>query len=399
MSEGNGKRSGAPPEGQHSCVEQEFALYVHYPLCRERCGYCDFPVVTARDFPNRRYTDAVLQELDAREAGYRGRRLASVFFGGGTPSLWPPDMVAEVIAAARRTFRCSAALEVTLEANPANLGASLLEALLQAGVNRLSLGVQSFDDATLRRLTRDHTALEARQAVARAREVGFESVSCDLIIGLAGQTSEMISAELGELARVAPDHVSLYSLTLASGSRLYRAGARQVSDDLAAEMLELGRERLEREGWPQYEVSNYASEAHRSIHNLRVWQGCPYLGLGAAAHSLWIDGAAHVRIINPPFSRYLQARPVPGHPAQLSGARRRALAPETARFEFMMLGLRTSDGVSRVAYARRFGCDPLVDHGPSFERLRAWGLVSIDQTRIRPTRRGIWFADELACRI
>lgn len=383
----------------------DFGVYVHYPLCRRRCGYCDFPVVEQQDFPAVAYSDQVCRELEARAPDYAGGTLRTIYFGGGTPSLWPVEQLARVIEAIAASLGGASAPEVTLEANPGTIDLPRLAAWRRAGVNRLSLGLQSLDDALLQRLGRDHDAAAARAALHAAREAGFANISCDLICGVEGQSVAHHLGQIAALAALAPDHVSLYALTLSRGSALWRAGLRPLADDAAAELLEQGRAALAGVGYPQYEVSNYAPAARRSRHNALVWAGRPYLGLGAAAHSLRLCASRQLRVINPPSSRYLGATPVRtvGLGAEalshLGGARVRLLDAATARFELMLLGLRTVDGVDRAAYAARFGRDPQLDFGAPLTELERLGLISRDAERIAPTARGIWFADELALRL
>ncbi|MBK8480109.1 MAG: radical SAM family heme chaperone HemW [Proteobacteria bacterium] len=406
-SEAEGKepqRLAAEGRGMEQAASH-FGVYVHYPLCRRRCGYCDFAVVEQRDFPAAAYTDQVCSELQARADDYRAGTLRTIYFGGGTPSLWPVEQIARVLAAIRGSFRLASALEVTLEANPGTLDAARLRAWRSAGVNRLSLGLQSLDDAMLRTLGRDHDAAEARAALRAARDAGFDNLSCDLICGVGGQTVAHHLEQIALLTALAPEHISLYALTLARGSTLWRAGLRPAEEDRAADLLERGREALAAAGYPQYEVSNFGPVERRSRHNALVWAGRPYLGLGAAAHSLQRVGPRHLRLINPPSSRYLGARCLPagaqGSPAvaQVAGARVRLLEPETARFEVMLLGLRTVDGVTRAAYRAYFGADPLDDFSGPLQELEGLGLVRIDDARVAPTAQGIWFADELALRL
>ncbi|MBK6846670.1 MAG: radical SAM family heme chaperone HemW [Proteobacteria bacterium] len=391
-------------------TSSDFGVYVHYPLCRRRCGYCDFAVVEQPDFPAAAYTDRVCSELRARADDYRDGTLRTIYFGGGTPSLWPVDQLARVIDAISASFSLAPRVEVTLEANPGTLDAASLRAWRRAGINRLSLGVQALDDALLRQLGRDHDAAEARAALRCAREAGFDNLSCDLICGVGGQTVAQHLDQLALLAALEPAHVSLYALTLSRGSALWRAGLRPAEEDTGAELLERGREALEAAGYPQYEVSNFAPPERRSRHNALVWAGRPYLGLGAAAHSLQLFGSRQVRVINPPSSRYLGAGCAPAGATgaatlaqptvtHLAGARVRLLEPETARFEVMLLGLRTVDGVGRAAYQARFGSDARSDFAASLQELERLGLVRSDRERIAPTARGIWFADELALRL
>lgn len=378
---------------------EPFGLYVHYPPCRYRCGYCDFPTVVADGFPHEAYTATVLDEIRLRAGDYQPGQLDSIYFGGGTPSLWPIHLLSRVVELATKVFSPVPNLEVTLEVNPGGVSLDLMRDFAACGVNRVSLGVQSLDDGMLKTLTRDHTAADARRAVECARRAGFDNINCDLIFGVRGQRLKQHLEQLAALLELGPTHVSLYGLTLSRGSALFRAGLRPALDDDAAEMLEAGRGMLAAAGYPQYEVSNYAAVDWRSRHNTNCWRGGSYLGIGAAAHSLLTDGHDNIRSINPPFSRYLKAEGVQRRPAHLVGSRQRWLARATAEFEVMMLGLRTCDGVDLRAFAERFGEDARTVYGRSLRKLDQAGLIEFDDRRLRPTARGIWFSDELACQL
>jgi oxygen-independent coproporphyrinogen-3 oxidase len=389
----------------------QLGVYIHFPFCLRRCGYCDFASCAseAAAIPHTRYADAVLRELDARATAFAAHELRSVYFGGGTPSLWAPAEVARVLAAVRASLGAAAELEVTLEANPGTLAAGACAVLREAGVNRMSLGVQSLDEAALRLLGRIHSAKQARAAVAQARREGGVRLSCDLIFGLPGQSLAHHLGQLDELCALGPEHVSAYALSLAADAPLRErsraAGLAPAPEELVAEMMVAGRERLARAGFPQYEVSSYAPRPARSRHNALVWAGHPYLGLGASAHSMLPLGRANLRSANPPLARYLDAPIVlpeaDGDAAQATvvGSSVELVAEPSSRFEQMFLALRTVDGVDRAAYAARFGADPLAHFRDPLEELAAQELVTLDADRIAPTARGILYADELALRL
>jgi len=374
-------------------VTEDFALYVHYPLCRRRCEYCDFPTVVAADFPHDDYATKVTEEIAFRADDYAPSRLRTIYFGGGTPSLWPATAVQRVIDRASSCFSCADALEITLEANPGTLDRASLRALRAAGVNRLSLGLQSLDDAVLAGLTRDHTALEGHRAFDLARDADFANVNCDVICGIAGRSVDAELADLEQVCHKRPEHLSLYSLTLSSGAPLRRRGVRPAADDDAAAALTRARGRLEAHGMRQYEVSNYAQEHRRSKHNQLIWQGQSYMGVGAAAHSMRSGGHNGIRTINPPFSRYMDARPTQGdHVRALAGTRVLVVPKDTFAAELLMLGLRTTEGVARTTFRQRWGIDPATLWDAT---IVDGGLVTIDSARVSLTRRGIWLADSL----
>lgn len=374
---------------------------MHYPNCRRKCGYCDFATVVDTGFDNRRYVDAVVSELKGRAADFHDiGDLCSIFFGGGTPSLCPPSELARIVEAATSSFTPSSDLEVTVEANPGTVDAQAFVDLKQAGVNRLSFGIQSLDDRLLKTLTRIHDAATAKSAFALARAAGFDNISCDLIFGIAGQDLDSHLAQLASFLDLGPEHISTYALTLSETSPLYRQGQRPVSSDLSAEMMERGRDLLVEAGFAHYEVSNFARPERSCIHNAMVWQGFPYLGLGPSAHSLVVEaGQRAYRIANPTVASYLEAEIVPGRPAHLARAQVESVDMQTLAYEGLFLGLRTEAGVDRALFRSRFGYDPTERFAAALDALTASGLLRVESERIVPTLRGLFFADDVALRL
>jgi oxygen-independent coproporphyrinogen-3 oxidase len=378
-------------------------VYVHFPFCSVRCPYCDFAVDTRAGIPHDIYADAVIAELGARRAWFEGAGpLVSIYFGGGTPGLWRPDALARVIAAVGAAFgapeaRARQALEITVEANPGELHQPHLAALRAAGVNRLSLGAQSFDDGLLRVLGRNHGAAATPAAVAAARAAGFSELSLDLIFGVPGQTRDGWRRALDETIALAPEHVSAYALTIERGTAfgsLDRAGKLARPDDEAvARMFEDARAALGAAGLEPYEVSSYARPGHRARHNSLYWSGAPYLGLGASTASFrpLADGSGW-RFSNPRATdTYLRAGDVvPRH------VERRTR--DDLENEAVWLGLRTADGVDRAAHARRYGRDPLEGRAAAKACVEA-GWLAVDDTRISLTALGFLMADEVASRL
>ena len=274
---------------------ESLALYVHWPFCLSKCPYCDFNSHVRERVDHGRWRDALLREL-RREAGRAGRRrLQSIFFGGGTPSLMEPDTVAALVADARALFDASAELEVTLEANPTSVERGRLAAFREAGVNRLSLGVQSLDEEALRFLGRRHDAAEAVAALEAARAL-FPRLSFDLIYARPGQAEAAWRAELRRALALAADHLSLYQLTIEPGTRFATEHARGAfalpADDDAARLYAATAEEAERFGLLPYEVSNYARPGAESRHNLQYWRYGDYLGIGPGAHQRLSLGGA-----------------------------------------------------------------------------------------------------------
>jgi putative oxygen-independent coproporphyrinogen III oxidase len=380
-----------------------FGLYIHFPFCLAKCGYCDFAssAVEPLHIPHEAYADAVLRELAWRAADYGDLALRSIYIGGGTPSLWAARDVARIVRAACTAWRAAdEGVEVTLEVNPATVEASGLARLRDTGVSRLSVGVQSLSDSTLRLLGRIHTAEQARRCVRAARDAGMDNVSCDAIFGVPHQTVADHLASLRQLVELGPQHISTYALSLSADAPLRRAGLAPADDELLGEMMDAGRELLEAAGLPQYEVSNFAPSRWRSAHNGLVWAVHPYLGLGASAHSMIARGPTTLRVANPPVATYLAAeleRHAAGIPT-VAGAAVEVVGEPRSRYEALFLALRTVDGLDRRAYRERFGGDPF-DHFAAIATLAAADLLCVDEARIAPTRRGIWLADEIVLRL
>ncbi len=394
-------------------------LYVHFPFCGVHCPYCDFAVDARADIPHDAYADAICAELTVRAPWFRQQRegghlrepasprLVSIYFGGGTPGLWRSEALARVIAAARTALcdptAAGATLEITVEANPGEVDAEKLRALRAAGVNRLSLGVQSFDDRLLRALGRNHSAAAGPRAVAMARDAGFENISVDLMFALPEQSQDDWRQALDELVALGPQHVSAYALTIERGTpfgALARKGELVVPDqEQAAIMQELARDVLAQAGLVQYEVSSYAAPGRRAVHNSLYWTGAPYLGVGASAASFrpLADGGGW-RFSNPrATATYFRAsRLGGGSPTPAQVERRTSSDLEN---EAVWLALRTSDGLDRRAHARRFGFDPVEPRRPDVDACVARGWITVDSNAIRPTASGLLFADEIATRL
>jgi oxygen-independent coproporphyrinogen-3 oxidase len=364
----------------------EIGVYVHWPYCARICPYCDFNVVRdrgERDGPAA-LARAILADLAAQAARLGRRRLGSVFFGGGTPSLMDPDWVGEILSVARRQFEPAPGLEVTLEANPTDAEAGRFAAFAAAGVNRLSLGLQSLDDAALGFLGRNHDAAEARRAAEVAAAV-FPRLSIDMIYARPGQTPDAWRAELGEALALGPEHVSPYQLTIEAGTAFARAVQRgrwaPPDPDLAAALYETTGEVLEAGGLPAYEVSNHAQgPAARSRHNLIYWRGGDYLGVGPGAHGRNTDdaGARWATLTPAPIAGYV--RKVASAGCGLS--ERTRLSPREAALERLLMGLRTVEGVAQAELA------PLAIDPATIELMTDAGLLLVDGGRLVATRNG-----------
>jgi len=364
----------------------DVALYVHWPYCARICPYCDFNVVRDRGRAEEQaaLVEAILTDMEAQAALTGPRRLASIFFGGGTPSLMAPGAVAAVIARARALFPPRGDIEITLEANPTDAEAARFAALADAGVNRLSMGVQALDDAALAFLGRNHSADEARRAVAVAARA-FPRLSIDLIYARPDQTVQGWRAELTKALDLGFEHVSPYQLTIEPTTAFGRAVARGAwtppDEDLSAALYETTQAVLEGAGFEAYEVSNHArGVAARSAHNLHVWRGGDYLGVGPGAHGrLSLDGARTATVARRGIGDY-----VAGVAGGAPWSDREIQPPRDAAEERALLGLRTVEGVALADLAaldRTEATEPLAG-------LIADGFLAVDAGRVRATQAG-----------
>jgi oxygen-independent coproporphyrinogen-3 oxidase len=400
-------RPGAPVDVSSGALRagDPLGVYVHFPFCSVRCPYCDFAVDTRAEIPHEAYADAVVAELAARASWFDGAGpLVSIYFGGGTPGLWRPEALGRVVAAARGAFGSppAAALEITVEVNPGEIDAPHLRALRGEGVNRLSIGLQALEDRLLVTLGRNHDAAAGPAAVAAAHAAGFDDVSIDLIFGVPGQSLDDWRRAVDAALALAPTHVSAYALTIERGT-VFGARARagelpRPDDEAVAAMFEHARAAFAAAGLAPYEVSSYARPGRRARHNQLYWSLAPYLGVGASAASFRpLGDGGGWRFSNPRATDvYLAAaRAAGGSPAVRHVERRSADALEN---EAVWLGLRTSDGIDRLAHRARHGRDPLVGRQAASAWALAAGWLVVDEARVRLTPAGVLFADEVAGR-
>jgi oxygen-independent coproporphyrinogen III oxidase len=360
-----------------------FGVYLHYPYCRRRCPYCDFNVVALQGNPHRAYRDAVIAELAVRAPSFAGRGPAvSLYLGGGTPGLWPAEHLAAVIEAVDRTLGLADEAEITLECNPEDVTLGHLRAARAAGVNRLSLGLQSLNDATLTALGRTHDAAAGRAAFARARMAGFDAISVDLIFGLAGQPLDALLADAADLVALGPEHLSAYQLTIEEGTsfgaRARRGEVLDAPEDTQLAMFESLSEQLDAAGLRPYEVSNFARPGQESRHNLLYWQGDEYLALGAGAHGFLRTGEGGTRWENARSPTAYLAGATRGVPAE---AWREDADAATVQEERVLCGLRLWGGlVPDEPLRARFGTGAAA--------MAARGLLDLCEERWTPTTRG-----------
>jgi oxygen-independent coproporphyrinogen-3 oxidase len=370
--------TAAPPAG----------VYVHLPFCPYICPYCDFAKWAWDDTRAARYLGAVRAEL-ARAPLVQARTL---FFGGGTPTTYAPAAIAALIEDVRTRFALPHDAEITTEANPDPSLAPRLGELHVAGVNRLSIGVQSFEPRELRVLGRRHTAADVAHAVRAARAAGFTNLSLDLIFGAPGQTEESWAASLDAAVALEPEHVSCYGLTIEEGTPYATWFARDpaafADDTLEARLYAIAIDRLRVAGFEQYEISNWAKPGFRSQHNAIYWANDPYLGLGVGAAS-YLGGvrSTHTRDLDAYCAAALAGTPIPGESERLEG-------PKQAG-EAIMLALRTAEGVDLAAFRERYGIDVHQRYRSVVDDLVAAGVLAADPARLRLTERGRFVANDV----
>jgi oxygen-independent coproporphyrinogen-3 oxidase len=388
--------AGAGP----SARKQPIGIYVHFPWCLQKCPYCDFLSIPSerQDIPQQAYTDAVLSELDARHRAVGEREVLSIFFGGGTPSLWRPEQLGRVITRIKQLFPISDRVEVTAECNPSSFDRDVAEHLLRSGINRFSLGVQGLHDERLQFLGRLHDAQGGLRAVRDALASGAPRVSADLIFGVHGQSVEEAVREASTIAELGVTHLSVYSLTIEEGTSfgtLHRKGKLPLLDeDTAARMFLALGEKLEQHGFEHYEISNYARNSHYSVHNLGYWQGRDYLGLGCGAWGTVTEEGHGVRYRNTRSIDHYLARAADWSTLNVLAVQDAAHRPlveqvetvdaTTRLSERLLLGLRLKEGVNLdEASAQCAAVAWTPARTKAIDRLVARGRLQREGSRIR----------------
>jgi len=387
------------------------SLYLHIPFCSLKCAYCDFNSYAGLDDLIRPYDDALIEEIRLWGQVAGGRLVATVFFGGGTPSLLPLSEIERIMAVLHDAFAVQPDAEISLEANPGTIDLPYLRGLVDAGVNRLSFGVQSFHDDELKSLDRIHTAAEAVEGYRWAREAGFQRINLDFIYGLAEQPLLHWQATLEQAIALEPDHLSLYALTVEEGTKLaYDVDQGRVPEpdpDVQAEMYEWAMDRLDRAGYRQYEISNWAKLGEECRHNLVYWRNGEWLGLGAGAHSHWA-GHRFANVYSPKqyVDRMAKAASVDTSllaPELLSAMPQVSFVepqkPETAMSDTAILALRLNEGLDVPAFEHRFGMTLDAAYGPALAEFTSLGLLERENGRLRLTPRGRLLANEVFVRL
>jgi putative oxygen-independent coproporphyrinogen III oxidase len=366
------------------------SLYIHVPWCVRKCPYCDFNSHEARgDIPERTYVAALISDLDHALPLVWGRRVYTIFFGGGTPSLLTAESIDTILSAVRARVPLAADAEITLEANPGTFEAERFAAYRRAGVNRLSIGIQSFEERHLKALGRIHDADEARRAIEIA-QANFDNFNLDLMYALPGQTPGEATADIAAALAWDPPHLSVYHLTIEPNTLFHRHPPQVPDDDIAAEMEDLITSALESARYEHYETSAYARPERRARHNLNYWTFGDYLGIGAGAHSKLSFPDRIVR-----QARYRQPREYMERIAADDAIQTDSVvATADIPFEFMMNALRLNDGFPAALFEERTGL-PLVSVLPALDEAERRGLMARDHQRIRPTALGGRFLNDL----
>ncbi|HEY0333911.1 MAG TPA: radical SAM family heme chaperone HemW [Stenotrophomonas sp.] len=375
-------------------VPPPLSLYVHLPWCVRKCPYCDFNSHAAkRPLPFDGYVEALVRDLDHDLPLVWGRVVNSVFFGGGTPSLFPPEAIDRFLQAASARLRFAPNLEVTLETNPGTAEHGRFDRYLAAGVNRLSFGIQSFNDEALHRLGRIHDSAEAEYAVKLAQDAGYDNLNLDLMYALPEQTLEQAEADLVRAFALAPTHISHYQLTLEPNTVFHARPPRGIpDDDTAWDMQEHCQAMLAEQGYGQYEVSAYARPGRQCAHNLNYWRFGDYLGIGAGAHGKISDGAGQ-QVLRRWKHKHPQAYlDLAGQPAAIGGDE--IVLPERLPFEYMLNLLRLHEGFRLADFSACTGL-PAEAIAVPLAQAQARGWLEHAGDRIRPTELGHRFTNDV----
>ena len=373
-------------------------IYVHIPFCRKKCKYCDFvsfPDLSSEDL----YFVALVSEIRRLGPLMKGRVFDTVFIGGGTPTVLKPGKLSTLMNELNKAFAIAEGAEITCEANPESATVEKLKELFGAGVNRLSIGLQSADELVLKKAGRIHSYKDFLDAYGAARRIGFSNINADVMHGLPGQTAASYLATLRMLTELGPEHISSYELILEEGTPLFREveeGATELPDrDLTADMQDAGMEFLAEHGYLRYEISNFALPGFECRHNINYWNNGEYLGIGLNAHSALRISGDWVRFRNTEdLGEYVEKL----GEDKLPVAETQTISREEEIFESIMVGLRKVKGISRADFAARFGRDPVELFSPVVTQLELDGMMIVEGDGMFLTKRGLDFQNEVLLR-
>ena len=394
---------------------EPISLYVHIPFCETKCPYCDFNTYAAIEPLMPTYVAALKSEIAQWGSLLDSPEVHTVFFGGGTPSYLPAEDIRHTMKAITTAFNLAPGAEVTLEANPGDFTAEKLAAYLECGINRLSIGVQSFDDDLLNTLGRRHNATDAVHAYRQAADAGFENISIDLMYGLPYQSIHQWQSTLAQARELAPPHISMYCLTLEGGTPMERwvdQGSMPTPDvDLAADMYLMAQDEMRHGGYRHYEISNWAQPGRRSQHNLTYWRNGPYLGVGPGAHS-YLNDCRFSAIKSPrEYIRRMQSVSLDSSDAPVRAMPMRAMISSVPvvdeieqidtpleMAETMMMGLRLDEGIGIAGFKERFGEPPCHFYADTLDELERLELLHTQEDALRLTHRGRMLGNEVFSR-
>ena len=367
-------------------------LYLHIPYCLHKCGYCDFNSHPENQEESVRYVEALLSELKSYSTTLKSYNVPTVFMGGGTPTILPPSQLKKILDTVRQSFNLTPDCEITIEANPATIKLETLQEIHAAGYNRISIGVQSFDEKELQLLERVHNEEEIHSTVHRARSANFENLSMDLMFALPDQSIEKWQSHLKQATSKNPDHLSTYNLTIEPATAFFKLQEKGKlclpHEDIQLEMYETTIQVLEDAGYSQYEISNFSKPGMESQHNINYWNNGEYLGVGAGASS-YLNGERSKNINLPSiYIREIETK------ASAVDTRER-LEPLQAMGETLMLGLRLLKGVSIDVFENRFQVSFQKVYGKAVESLLNQELITFNQNRIALSRKGLFLADSV----
>lgn len=367
---------------------KELGIYVHIPFCKQKCSYCDFISYCDKNDLIEKYIKALKQEIE--NSSVNEYEISTIYIGGGTPSYIESKYISEILKTIKQKYNISKNVEITIEVNPGTATKEKLRDYVEAGINRISIGLQSCNNNLLKMIGRIHTYEEFLSTYKLAREVGFKNINVDLMIGLPNQTLDDVKKSLEEISKLNPEHISVYSLIVEEGT--------PIEKKIADGQLKLPNEELEREeywevkkfleslGYKHYEISNFAKTGYESKHNLNCWEQKEYLGFGAAAHSYMKKTRySNTENIEKYINQEMQSEQLHiVHEVQKE---------EEQKKEYMLLGLRKIDGVQISSFKNKFGCNPIMEFKNELNKLTQEGLIEIDLDQIKLTEKGIDLAN------
>lgn len=367
-----------------------FSLYIHIPFCKKKCLYCDFPSITADNDVYNKYTAALIKEMQLRYKELGIINIDTVYFGGGTPSLFSPVLIEKILTAINNFFNISAHAEITLEANPGTVSLHKLEQFSAIGINRLSLGIQAVQDNLLQRLGRIHTFDEAQAAVSNAKKAGFNNISLDLMYGLPYQTIAMLQDSVNWFLQQNIQHISIYGLQVEKGTPfadMQKQGALPLpSEEITEEMYDYITAYLPQHGFERYEISNFAQKGFESRHNMAYWQDKPYLGIGCAAHSYYNK--------NRTYNTHNVYDYISSCDKNILPVIEEEKLDNTAWMEeFCFLALRTTNGIDKNKFMQNFNCDIYDIYGKNINKLIAQQMLTDHDEHLSLTPLGMKFGN------